>query len=149
MDETNEQREKRAARNKRYYEKKKAFKPSKEDYAERDKNQREELERLSSKYGTKNADCLKFRKLYEEKDHNEFFFQHLESCHECGKWAKNRKFDMNDTRGNFEELRGYAEVFQGSDKPLGQGWQDMTEQNDKDIQDALNPKTKEEKDRLN
>jgi hypothetical protein len=143
MSETDEQKEKRRLRNQRYYEKKKAFKPSQADIEERDRNQREEFIDLARKYGTSNRDCLRFRKLHEAQDRTEFWFQHIEECRECQKWVKDYKFNVNDTRGNFEELRGYAEVFQGSDKPLGQGWQDMTNENDKDILDSLNKKPKD------
>jgi hypothetical protein len=39
----------------------------------------------------------------------------------------------------FDELKGYEEAFQGS-QPQQAGWQDMTNENDKDILEGLGRK---------
>ena len=150
---------KRKLRNLRYREKQKAktnsqngkvYTPSKEDIEEKQKLESERAQELSEKYGTSNPDCIKFRLLETKKDRNADWFNHL-GCAECQKWMKNQGCDLNASSKKFAELEGYGEMFKDSNSEpstMGEnkkGWGNLTNENDPDIQQSLNPKTPKEK----
>ena len=77
-----------------------------------------------SKYGTREHDCILWRRFYEQGKKSDFQLNHngINICLSCSAWVvkqKNRSaLDLNDTKekGHFEELDGYASVF-SSPKP--------------------------------
>jgi hypothetical protein len=122
------------------YRKNRIFNPSKEDNEARERIRLEHLQEQASKYGTEKEDCIKFRRLAEEKDYSAFWFQHLENCLSCRKWRESKKFDLNATEKRYEELRGFEEAFKSTEKQ--QEMEDITSENDEDILDALGRKEK-------
>jgi hypothetical protein len=88
--------------------------------------------------------CRKFRDRYANPEHrNEFYAlledTHLPTCEYCKAWKTH--FDESHQDENWKEV-DYSKM--GENKA---GWNDMTDQNDKDVLDALRPETPEERER--
>ncbi|MCJ7633162.1 hypothetical protein MUP77_12320 [Candidatus Bathyarchaeota archaeon] len=71
-----------------------------------------------SKYGTREHDCILWRRMYSKGQKSDFLYNHIDSCRDCMKWYATQKqrgsLDMNDVgkkSDSFPELDGYAEVF--------------------------------------
>jgi hypothetical protein len=68
-------------------------------------------------YGTQNHDCILWRRMFEKNQFSDFRYNHIFACLDCQKWYARHKtdpLDLNGTKGksdNYEELRGYSEVF--------------------------------------
>jgi len=131
---------------------------------EREKTQKEDYAEDSSRFGTENPDCIRFRKIHSLRVKYgeeifprdiEFWFNHLENCKSCSVWSSRNNdegFNLNDVKPSKEE-REFDEVFgESNDQGLGScggenksGWQNITNQNDRDIYEKLHPLTPEEK----
>jgi hypothetical protein len=107
------------------YRKERGFVPTKEMIEERSKIEKEHLRELCEKFGTTRPDCLRFRELEESGNRNEFWFEHLETCHDCGKWIKQKPLDLNNIGNKNQD--GYTELFRNSEfqEPLNHGWVSM------------------------
>jgi hypothetical protein len=108
---------------------------------ERDRIIKERLSELVQKLGTSNPECIKFRQL--EKGANAFWFNHLDECVSCRLWLKKQGLDLNAIGNKHfqnDELQGYEEAFRGTEDREPQKWQDMTNENDKDVLEGLGRK---------
>ena len=69
-------------------------------------------------FQTREHPCILWRRMYEKGQKCDFYYNHIDSCHDCMKWYAKQKdrsaLDLNETKGkndHFPELDGYASMF--------------------------------------
>jgi hypothetical protein len=107
---------------KSYKHKNKVFKLSKADIAEMIRENTRKNKELSLRFETQEPDCLKWREMFEKRERNDFFYNHIAMCAWCGAyiWRHRDTLDVNDTKGKsseFEELKSYETAFK-PDRPF-------------------------------